>query len=252
MSLPLYQVGGLRFWNEREILARERMSHQIVEDIQRTLRGLNQAWAFERVDCPLIMPRSRINPNYTNDDVFVLEAQIGNMDMVLRPETTEGSYTMVEHMLRSHEINVRPPLCVWQLGQSFRRELNDGASAAKLRFNSFYQLEFQCVYASSSGADYATAVRDSLVVLLGDILNRPTRLEPTDRRPSYSSETIDIEVSLGIGEKGTEIWREIASTSRRADLPEFPGYEKGGKKELTVFEVAFGADRLVEILHATK
>jgi glycyl-tRNA synthetase len=246
MSLPLYKLGGLRFWNEREITARERLTAQIVQEITTGLRGVNQGWAFERVDCPVIMPRSRINPNYTEDDVFALTAKMGDQEMVLRAETTDGSYLMAAEILRN--TNTKPPLCVWQLGQSFRRETNDGASASRLRFNSFYQLEFQLVYAKSSGADYATILRTALVPLVERMTGLKARLEPSDRIPSYATETLDIEVYLGLDEKGEEVWREVASTSRRTDFPHLPNYEEGGKRELTVFEIAFGADRLVALL----
>lgn len=74
MSETLYDFGGLRFWTEREILMRERMVAQISETVQRTLRSVNQAWAFERVDTPLLIPRERLSSAYTGDDAFFLRA----------------------------------------------------------------------------------------------------------------------------------------------------------------------------------
>ncbi len=67
----------------------------------------------------------------------------------------------------------------------------------------------------------------------------------SDRLPSYATETIDIECRLpDVPDSAAEDakWREIASTSRRTDFPTPPGY-----KPLTVFEIAFGMDRLVAL-----
>jgi len=49
---------------------------------------------------------------------------------------------------------------MWQVGKSFRRELTDGATAAKLRFLEFTQLEFQCIYSSNTKADYREPLID--------------------------------------------------------------------------------------------
>lgn len=239
MSEALYEFGGLRFWRESEVIARERITAQIAETIQRELRSVNQAWAFERVDTPLIIPRSRLNAAYTRDDAFFLADPMGDEEMVLRAETTDGSYLMAEHILRT--TRTKPPLGVWQLGQSFRRELSDGATAATLRFNSFYQLEFQLIYAADTHFDYATMIREKLVDLVARISGRETRLVDSDRLPSYSTETVDIEVLWD--RAGKQEWKEVASTSRRIDFPQ----GDFSKKELLVFEVAFGADRMVAV-----
>lgn len=237
MSHAFYNVGdGLRFWTEREITARERICGQIREEVEATLRGMNQGWAFQRVETPLIMPRTRMNAAYTDDDIFALSAKMGEDDMALRAETTDGSYQMAVHLL-GNATKTRPPLCVWQLGQSFRRETSDGATASKLRFNAFYQLEFQCIYSADTGADYAGALRENLVELVRRITGLETRLVPSDRLPSYSEETVDIEVFYN------DRWTEVASTSRRTDFPPVPSQ----KKEMKVFEVAFGADRMVAV-----
>jgi glycyl-tRNA synthetase len=64
-----------------------------------------------------------------------------------------------------------------------------------------------------------------------------TRLAPSDRLPSYATETVDIECRQPDGE-----WREVASTSRRTDFPAVPGF-----KPCKVVELAFGVDRLVAL-----
>lgn len=159
----------------------------------------------------------------------------------LRAETTDGSYLMAMDILKNTRTN--PPLCVWQIGQSFRRELSDGANAANLRFNAFYQLEFQFVYSADTHFDYATLLKEKLEVLIKQLLVKPTRLVPSDRLPSYSLETTDLEVLWHPPTKDKPEWKEVCSMSRRTDFPKDHGF----KKELKVFEVAFGMDRLVAI-----
>lgn len=272
MSLTLYDFGGLRFWREREIRLREQIADQIAYEIMTTLRGINPGWSFERVEAPLIMPRARLNPNYTRDDAFFLADPMGDEEMVLRAETTDGSYLMAEHLLRSSR--VRPPLGIWQLGQSFRRELSDGASAANLRFNSFYQLEFQLIYAKpvyaemteddfakkaeieSQGGEYQRKVikgtgapipkllKEMLVPLVAKMTGLEARLVPSDRLPSYSESTDDIEVFYHAPTKDEGEWKEVCSMSQRTD---FNAQISGVKDELTVFEIAFGADRMVAV-----
>lgn len=124
------------------------------------------------------------------------------------------------------------------MGQSYRRETSDGATAAKLRLNAFNQLELQCIHAADTKADLATAVRDALIPVVARITGLETRLLlQTERVPSYSEETVDVECLLPDGE-----WREVASTSRRTDFPGIPG-----QKPCRVFEVAFGMDRMTAL-----
>lgn len=241
MSEALYEFGGLRFWREKEVNARERITAQINETIQRELRAVNQGWAFERVDTPVIIPRSRLNPAYTGDDAFFLADPMGDQQMVLRAETTDGSYTIAQHILKT--TRTKPPLGVWQLGQSFRRELSDGASASNLRFNSFYQLEYQLIFGADTHFDYGTLLREKLRDLVARITGLETRLVPSDRLPSYAEETVDIEVYWHAPTKDHAEWKEVASTSRRTDFPDLPEFKKG----LKVFEVAFGADRMIVV-----
>ncbi len=233
MSEALFEFGGLRFWNQEEIKTRNRIVDQITDCVMTNLKSVNQGWFFEQVDTPVIMPKSLMNESYTEDDVFILKATMGDDEMALRAETTLGSYLMAKHILSTTRTN--PPIGVWQYGQSFRRELSDGATAAKMRFNSFYQLEFQLIFGADTHFDYGEFLRLKLVDLVSKITGKETRLITSDRLPKYSTETIDIEVKTDTGE-----WREVASTSRRIDLLSIPSQ----KKELKVFEIAFGADRM--------
>lgn len=240
MSLSLFNnIGGLRFWTQEEIRLRERIKGTIVETVQAALLDLNQMWRFEEVDTPVLMPRSEFSCAYSDDDVFVLQDEIGGDPFALRAETTIGSYRMAEHFLRATKR--RAPLCVYTMGQSFRQERSDGATAAKLRFNAFYQLELQCIYSEGTTAPIAQVVRDALVPVVAKLTGKPTRLVPSDRLPSYSKETIDLEVEW-TSPTGVTEWKEVASTSVRTDFPSIVAH-----KPYEVFEVAFGIDRMVAI-----
>lgn len=245
MSEALYPIAGLRFWSEREIAQREQITQRLAGLVRRTLEDLNAAWRVERCEAPMIMPLADFSSAYDPDDVFTLRREMADQAWALRAETTPGSYLYAQRLLQTH--GYRPPLCVWQAGQSFRTEASDGATAAKLRFNSFWQLEFQCIYREDSGADYAGALRQALKEEIGRIIGDETRLIPSDRLPSYATETIDIEGPWHGGAQPGE-WKEVASTSRRTDFPRFEPYPgTTPKNTLTVFEAAIGLDRLVAL-----
>ena len=232
MSLALYDTGALRFWTEREIMLREQFAERAVASVMTNLKNLNSAWASFRCEGPLITPRDRISASYDENDVFLLSAQIAGKEAVMRPETTPSSYAYALSMLNAGA--VRPPLVVWQMGKSFRRETNDGASPSKLRFNEFYQLELQCIYRADSKADYRAAVIGPLAEELGKCCGSASRIIDSDRLPSYSVKTEDIELMWN-GE-----FKEVCSVSTRNDFPE----AKAGQP-LLVLEVALGMDRLV-------
>jgi glycyl-tRNA synthetase len=237
MSYALYNdLAGLRFWRQHELRLRERLKLAIVECVQDTLLDLNQMWAFEEVEAPPMMPLSRMSAAYDRSDVFLLLDPPGGVEpFAMRAETTDGTYTIAEAIMRT--TNRKPPLGFYQMGPSFRRETSDGATAAKLRFNAFVQLEFQLIHSADTKADIVTPVREALVLLVRRATGSETRLIPSDRLPGYSKETVDIEVLQGNRE-----WREVASTSRRTDFPVVPGF-----KPCNVFEVAFGMDRMVAL-----
>jgi glycyl-tRNA synthetase len=246
MSHALYDVGGLRFWRQNELRLRNRIKETLADCVTATLLDLNQMWRFEEVDTPVLMPRDLFSCAYDESDIFVLKDEIAGREYALRAETTIGSYRLAEQLIR--EGAMRPPFCIWTAGQSFRQERSDGATAAKLRFNSFYQLEFQCIYSKpwiddnqkqrGTTAPIPERVREALVPVVQKLTGLETRLVPSDRLPAYSEETIDIEVLW------RDDWKEVASTSIRTDFPQdLPGL----KDPMRVFEVAFGLDRMVAV-----
>jgi glycyl-tRNA synthetase len=227
----------VRFWTPEETRRRALVQQTLVDCVERTLLDLNQMWRVVQVETPAIMPLARMNKSYSRDDVFLLmDSPAGTEQWGLRPETTDGSYLAAEWLLRN--TTMRAPLCVWQTGRSYRRETSDGATAAKLRFNEFQQLEFQCLYGETTQAPIAEALRAALQPCVERLTGRHTRVVPSDRLPAYATETLDLEVLTDAGQ-----WREVASTSRRTDFPAVPGL----KYQCQCFEVAFGLDRMVEL-----
>lgn len=219
MSEALYDCGGLRFWSQDEIELREMFQQRVVSVASRTLLDLNPAWRIFRVEGPVLTPDAYVSKSYTDKDVFVTNHEIGGSRIMLRPETTASSYEW------ARKIGGKMPLCVWQSGKSFRRELSDGATAAKLRFNEFWQLELQCIYSVGTKADYRKALIDALFTEVERFTGGTVSVVPSDRLPNYSESTLDIEVD----------GREVASCSIRNDYSD----------ETRVCEIAFGLDRIV-------
>lgn len=251
MSLPIYRLGGLRAWRQSEIRLRNRIKDTLFDCVSSTLSDMNQMWGFEEVDTPVLMPRDLFSCAYDENDIFLLNDQLDGKDYALRAETTIGSYRVAEQMIRDGDM--RMPMCVYTMGQSFRQERSDGATAAKLRFNAFYQLEFQCIYTKpwiddlgkqrGTVAPIPEKVREALVPVVQRITGLETRVVPSDRLPDYSEETIDIEV-LWTSPGAEPEWKEVASTSIRRDFNQsLPGV----KDPVRVFEVAFGMDRMVAV-----
>jgi glycyl-tRNA synthetase len=230
MSKALYKTGGLRFWSEFEIRLRDRFVDLTATMVRETLTEMNPAWSMRRMEGPVLTPAEFISPEYSSDDVFETNHSAGGQPLRLRAETTASSYLYARWLI-NNDRRCKLPLCVWQVGKSFRRETNDGASASKMRFNEFYQLEFQCIYAQSTKADYRgrliDAVRDVLFLSCG----LHSSVEPSDRVPSYAESTIDI-VSAG-----TARAFELASCSIRTDFGE----------DVRVCEIAIGLDRVVDL-----
>lgn len=236
----LYGKGGLPFWTETEIMIRDHAISQLYMAVGSALSRLNSAWSFHRVEGPLLTPRQHISAAYDDNDIFMLAGKLGEDAAALRAETTASSYLALEAMLKRGA--VRFPVCVWQAGKSFRVEASDGATASNLRYNEFYQLEFQCAYKANSKADYRAAVEPAVAEAIRKITGaRETRIIPSDRLPSYSEMTNDIEVPYthpGSSEK----WKEMCSISTRTDFP---------MEDVRVLEVAIGLDRLVAVWTTT-
>jgi glycyl-tRNA synthetase len=215
--LNLYNVNGIIFWNERDIMFRRHCEESISQSLQHTLKCVNPAWEFFRVEAPLLTPNNVINENYTSEDVFRI------VNLTLRPETTMGSYAYANHILNSHnDRKCRMPMCVWQHGKSFRREQDQVTK--NMRLKEFYQLEFQCIYGLTTGADYLTPVIESIRENISKLISKECTIEQSDRLPDYSISTTDI-IANGM---------EVCSISQRKDF-----------ESAHVLEVAIGTDRLI-------
>lgn len=226
MSDPLYTVGGLRFWSGEEIQFRKQCADRLHTAVSKPLIKLNPSWNFYEVEGPLITPREYINAAYDSNDIWTLEKE----GYALRPETTASSYVYAQHLLNNGLAKL--PMCIWQHGKSFRMETNDGARASELRFNEFYQCEFQCIFKTDSKADYPSVVIPSVENMIGRLTGKDTRIVDSDRLPDYSLKTVDVEVFWN------NKWKEMASISIRKDFP---------KEGITVLEVAVGTDRLISV-----
>jgi hypothetical protein len=102
-----YIKNGLVFWTEEEIKLREWFVAYIQHTLSIKLLEVNQAFKFVRIEAPLLTPASFVNPTYTSDDVFAVD------DLILRPETTMGSYAAASHLLGGYgKIKYRPPIVV--------------------------------------------------------------------------------------------------------------------------------------------
>jgi glycyl-tRNA synthetase len=225
MSEALFGLGGLRFWSENELELREAFQSRVVSVVKSSLSALNPAWRFARCEGPILHPRSQISAAYDNNDIFVTNDVRGNEALCLRAETTPSSYAYARWL------GGKMPLCVWQAGISSRRETNDGASAPKLRFNSFWQLEFQCIYRADTKADYRAAIIPKIQREIERMTMRKTRVVPSNRIPSYAESTLDIEAEHD-GQ-----WREMASCSIRTDFAD----------DMRVCEIAIGLCRVATL-----
>jgi glycyl-tRNA synthetase len=216
----LYVKNGLIFWTELEIKRRKLIEDHCVFSLNHSLKTINRGFDFVQVEAPILTPKEQINNQYTKDDVFILD------DLVLRPETTMGSYVAAQSLMNEHnERKYKLPLVVWQHGKSFRREQDQPLK--NMRLKEFYQLEFQILFSEQTKNDYYPLVVDSVFNILKSIIGE-CRIELSDRLPSYSRITTDI-----ISSKNN---LEVCSISRRSDF------------KCENIEVAIGTDRCVNCL----
>jgi glycyl-tRNA synthetase len=232
--IKIYEDNGLPFWNHSDISTRDYVVKTIEGAVSRALLAENRGWLFERVEAPVLIPSEFVSKEYDYKDYF-MATSFQHAEFALRPETTASSYEYAKYLFEHHSAN--PPLCVYQLGKSFRNE-NDQVSK-NMRFKEFYQLEFQCIYTEQTLNDYHTAIlepmRKTVERLTGGM---QCRLVDSDRLPSYSEKTVDVEVDMGYK------WLEVCSISLRTDVP-----FQWNHKTLRNVEIAFGADRLVEVIN---
>lgn len=230
IAIDEYKTEGLRFWTQKEIVQRENFKAAIVSELSQALSQINSAWTFHQTETPILTPYELFSNEYTSKEIFKTDWDKANTDFYLRAETTPGSYAYAKYLLNN---GAKMPLCVWQVGKSFRKEANDGASAAKLRFNEFNQLEFQCIYKNTTKANYRDLVIDNLEKVVAKYTGKQSRVIESDRIPNYSKSTMDIEVLID-GNHFTGNWREMASCSIRTDFSD----------DTEVAEFAFGLDRI--------
>ena len=236
----IYDINGLVFWPEREVRLRERARDYFAEELTRALLETNPAWRVLMVESPLLTPRELLNVNYTEEDIWAQAAhdETGSQ-LALRPETTPGTYAYMQHLLNTHS-GIKPPFCVWTAGKSFRRE--QVQPTKHMRLKEFYQQEFQCLYTADTMNDYHSAILEPVCRMVRDFVMLPTRIVPSDRLPSYSQITMDIEVDNG------DKWMEVCSISRRTDFPQkltFQGKKGTVEKDALVLEIAIGLDRII-------
>lgn len=220
------------FWDEREITLRRYLSETFRLRIADTLWNTNPAWKMVQIEAPVLIPSSLLNPEYTEDDVFSMD------NLSLRPETTASSYEYARNLLTRHE-GYKLPLCVWQVGKSFRREQDQPTKFMRLK--EFYQQEFQCIFTADSHMDYHQAVLESIHMAITNALGCQTRVVESDRLPSYSRKTWDVEVDTG------DRFMEVVSVSLRDDFGPIQIQTKKGliQKDTLVAEVAIGLDRCI-------
>lgn len=219
---------------------REHLIQYFSDEIRSHLISTNKAWDVRRVEAPTLVPAELISNAYTNSDVWMQECLSDNeLVMVLRPETTSSSYVYMQHILSNHS-KTRLPLCVWQAGKSYRREQDQPVRHVRLK--EFWQQEFQCAYSADSGNDYYSNSLEFIRHMIGSVIHLPTRLVPSDRLPTYSQITMDIEVDNG------DKWMEICSISKRTDFPGPTKPQRRGaaaEQEVVVLEIAIGLDRCI-------
>lgn len=219
----IYTDNGLPFYEYWDIRDRQWLSRYLIDDLKTLLRLENRAWAFFQIEAPSLIPKELVSAEYGEDDLHVTQ------DYFLRPETTPASYAYAAHLLEHQQ--AQPPFCVWQLAKSYRRE-NDQVSA-NVRLKEFYQQEFQCLFTEGTMNDYQTILPD-LATAIEKITGRDTRIVESDRLPSYSEKTLDIEV------RTSHKWLEVCSSSTRNDSGLF-----WKDKPLKNVEFAFGIDRIL-------
>lgn len=214
----LYEKNGLIFWTQEEIKLRRMFEEYFSSEILKSLRQQNPAFQLIQIEAPLLTPRELINKGYTDEDIWAFE------DVALRPETTMGSYAYAKHILSGYnEIKQKPPVIIYQHGKSFRREQDQPTK--HMRLKEFYQLEFQIIFGATTANDYSAKLYPDVLKAISNMIGE-CRMEPSDRLPDYSEETMDIVC--------VKSDMEVCSMSKRKDLE---GYK--------VIEIAIGTDRCI-------
>lgn len=223
--IKIYEANGIPFWDANQLAVRRYLQSFFARNIEEILRNKNNGFRFYELEAPCLVPSNLINKEYNQDDVFFVSE-----DLALRPETTMASYAYGEYLL-GHDL-ANPPLVVHQTVKSFRKEQDQVSKNVRLK--EFTQQEFQCIYTEGTLNDYMQVILEPLANLMQLEIGLETRVVESDRLPSYSTKTMDIEV------RNSDKWMEICSVSNRIDVP-FTWKEKN----LLNVEVAIGLDRCV-------
>lgn len=214
----LYEVNGLLFWTQEEIKLRRMFEEYFSAEILSSLKKQNAAFNLIQVEAPLLTPKDLINKGYTEENIWSFG------DLVLRPETTMGSFAYAKYILSGHnEIKQKPPVIIFQHGKSFRREQDQATKFMRLK--EFYQLEYQIIFGATTANDYSIKLYPDVLKAISNMIGE-CRIELSDRLPDYSEETTDIVC--------VKSEMEVCSMSKRKDLE---GYK--------VIEIAIGTDRMI-------
>lgn len=215
---PIYSNSQV-IYNELDIEKRESLIRELSVIVKNSMQSLNPSVKFARVETPIITPESYLQTHIENK-FQMLDTSRG----ILRPETTAGTKEAFKLMYpQAPQRKKIMPICLWQVGKSFRDEVNgESMRFKKLRLVEFYQIEFQLFCSQGTMADYLNPVIDDLINNYGGY-----KMEITDK-PHYSLKTIDWEID-GV---------EVSSCSLRSD------FEDG-----MLFEISIGLDRLLHILN---
>lgn len=237
---------GLIYYDEADIEAREFLISFISRELRDAMRQLNRGIDFMRVETPCLIPQEIAEPHIKADfplwNVSDRKADLkaDTQDRLwLRPESTHCTYAMFREFFRDTlRLKKVLPLCLWQVGLSFRVEQDK--TFRNLRFKQFYQMEFQLAYADGTMANYHSHAVKSVTELLCKLFPQwaeadqqmgnmgsisSVELEDEDEIPFYSERTTDIYV----------LDREVVAISTRKDF-EYP-----------ILEISCGLDRLLAI-----
>tara|TARA_B100000745_G_scaffold298339_2_gene246812 strand:- start:1771 stop:2583 length:813 start_codon:yes stop_codon:yes gene_type:complete len=252
MNIGLIPANGLPTYSERWIRSRRQIQRNFEIEILNMLIDLNPQAQHFMIESPCLVTRDMVNENYTNQDMFVQYSN-ENEQLVLRPETTPASYAYAKKLLGTNrQSNVKPPLVVYQTNKSFRRETDHVVK--NMRLKEFYQLEFQFIYSADTKNDYHARVLENIL----NVFNRAIpaidcHTIPSDRLPSYSEKTTDVETHIQSQEFKVPDSLELCSISTRTDFNHpysFHYTNKKGEKiekpiDFKVLEIAIGLDRCV-------
>lgn len=113
MNTAIYNFNNLPFYSEQELLLKEYLVKTITLELKQILKQQNRAWDMVQIEAPCLIPRSLINQNYTNDDLWVQESQSSSTELVLKPETTPSTYAYILKDVEHQQFY--PPICYYQV-----------------------------------------------------------------------------------------------------------------------------------------